>query len=88
MPRLFLNLRRSSSSRSPAVVQPVEKPVAEPRARASKAASAAAASGDSSIRVSIEKVDQLINLVGELVITQAMLLQTATQMQESARSGW
>lgn len=39
---------------------------------------------DSSIRVSIEKVDQLINLVGELVITQAMLLQTATQMQESA----
>ena len=68
----------------PAVVQPVEKPVAEPRARASKAASAAAASGDSSIRVSIEKVDQLINLVGELVITQAMLLQTATQMQESA----
>jgi len=69
---------------APAVVQPVDKPVAEPRARASKAASAAAASGDSSIRVSIEKVDQLINLVGELVITQAMLLQTATQMQESA----
>ena len=69
---------------APAVIQPVEKPVAEPRARASKAASAAAASGDSSIRVSIEKVDQLINLVGELVITQAMLLQTATQMQESA----
>jgi len=28
---------------------------------------------DSSIRVSVEKVDQLINLVGELVITQAML---------------
>ena len=69
---------------APAVVQPIEKPVAEPRARASKAASVAAASGDSSIRVSIEKVDQLINLVGELVITQAMLLQTATQMQESA----
>ena len=69
---------------APAVLLPVEKPVAEPRARASKAASAAAASGDSSIRVSIEKVDQLINLVGELVITQAMLLQTATQMQESA----
>ncbi|MDA8257978.1 MAG: chemotaxis protein CheW, partial [Betaproteobacteria bacterium] len=30
-----------------------------------------------SIRVGIEKVDQLINLVGELVITQAMLAQTA-----------
>ena len=39
-------------------------------------------SSESSIRVSVEKVDQLINLVGELVITQAMLLQTAVQMQE------
>ena len=34
----------------------------------------------SSIRVSIEKVDQLINLVGELVITQAMLAQTASEV--------
>jgi two-component system chemotaxis sensor kinase CheA len=33
----------------------------------------------SSIRVSVEKVDQLINLVGELVITQAMLAQTASR---------
>ena len=33
---------------------------------------------DSSIRVSVEKVDQLINLVGELVITQAMLSQSAS----------
>jgi two-component system chemotaxis sensor kinase CheA len=66
-----------------AVVVP-ERPAAEPRARAAKAASAAAAVGDSSIRVSVEKVDQLINLVGELVITQAMLLQTAAQMQENA----
>ncbi len=36
--------------------------------------------GDSSIRVSIEKVDQLINLVGELVITQAMLTQSASEL--------
>ncbi|MEI7429788.1 MAG: chemotaxis protein CheW [Betaproteobacteria bacterium] len=47
------------------------------------ARSITAASSDSSIRVSVEKVDQLINLVGELVITQAMLMQTAVQMQES-----
>ncbi len=39
---------------------------------------------DSSIRVSVEKVDQLINLLGELVITQSMLLQTAAQMGEAA----
>lgn len=34
----------------------------------------------SSIRVAVEKVDQLINLVGELVITQAMLAQSASQL--------
>jgi two-component system chemotaxis sensor kinase CheA len=35
---------------------------------------------DSSIRVSVEKVDQLLNLVGELVITQSMLAQNALQL--------
>lgn len=34
----------------------------------------------SSIRVNTEKVDQLINLVGELVITQAMLAQSAASL--------
>lgn len=34
-------------------------------------------SESNSIRVGVEKVDQLINLVGELVITQAMLKQSA-----------
>jgi len=60
---------------------PVEKEIGVRPARAARSSAAAA---DSSIRVSVEKVDQLINLVGELVITQAMLLQTVTQMQESA----
>ena len=46
-----------------------------PKARA--AAAPAAAEG-SSIRVGVEKVDQLINLVGELVITQAMLAETTS----------
>ena len=39
---------------------------------------AAPRGGDTSIRVGVEKVDQLINLVGELVITQAMLAQSAS----------
>ncbi|AVR97622.1 chemotaxis protein CheA [Pseudoduganella armeniaca] len=39
------------------------------------AAAPAHGAESSSIRVSIEKVDQLINLVGELVITQAMIEQ-------------
>lgn len=37
-----------------------------------------------SIRVGVEKVDQLINQVGELVITQAMLAQTAVKVDAAA----
>jgi two-component system chemotaxis sensor kinase CheA len=47
-------------------------------AKAPAAGKPAAVSENSSIRVGVEKVDQLINLVGELVITQAMLAQTAS----------
>lgn len=43
-------------------------------------AKAAASVETNSIRVSIGKVDQMINLVGELVITQAMLAQTASEI--------
>lgn len=51
------------------------------KANANANANAAASAGEtSSIRVSVEKVDQMINLVGELVITQAMIAQTASQM--------
>jgi two-component system chemotaxis sensor kinase CheA len=38
----------------------------------------------STIRVAISKVDQLINLVGELVITQAMLAQNSTALDPVA----
>jgi two-component system chemotaxis sensor kinase CheA len=37
----------------------------------------------STLRVSVDKVDQLINLMGELVITQAMLAQTAMNLDSS-----
>ena len=46
--------------------------------RADKAPAAAMESA--TLRVSIEKVDQLINLVGELVITQAMLAQNSAKV--------
>jgi len=48
-----------------------------PRREAARPTADKAAAEASSIRVSVEKVDQLINLVGELVITQAMLAQSA-----------
>jgi two-component system chemotaxis sensor kinase CheA len=54
---------------------------AAPRAeRAEKAAPVEA----STLRVSVEKVDQLINLVGELVITQAMLAQNGRDLDPVA----
>ncbi|MDM0070964.1 chemotaxis protein CheA [Variovorax sp. J31P207] len=66
---------------------PAAAPAAEPAAKAAgpasaapAAAPAAAAKESSSIRVDVEKVDQLINLVGELVITQSMLTQAATML--------
>ena len=45
--------------------------------KAARAEKAPAAAEASTLRVSVEKVDQLINLVGELVITQAMLAQNS-----------
>jgi two-component system chemotaxis sensor kinase CheA len=62
-----------------AVVVEVE---AEKKPAHKKDDKAAAAPGaeSSSIRVSIEKVDQLINLIGELVITQAMIEQRADSL--------
>jgi two-component system chemotaxis sensor kinase CheA len=52
-------------------------PAETERKAAARPAAAASAEG-SSIRVGVEKVDQLINLVGELVITQAMLAETTS----------
>ncbi|MCE9730486.1 chemotaxis protein CheA [Pectobacterium sp. IFB5596] len=43
-----------------------------------------AKTGDTSIRVAVEKVDQLINLVGELVITQSMLAQRSSELDPVA----
>ncbi len=61
--------------------------VAAPAAAASPAAPrverekpAARSSESTSIRVAVEKVDQLINLVGELVITQSMLAQRSNAL--------
>ncbi|CAE6799037.1 chemotaxis protein CheA [Paraburkholderia domus] len=51
---------------------------AEQDRKAARPAAAAGGAEGSSIRVGVEKVDQLINLVGELVITQAMLAETTS----------
>ncbi len=75
----------------PAAAAPVAE-VATPRAapasgspaRSSEARAAGAPSMESTtLRVAVSKVDQLINLVGELVITQAMLAQTSRDLDSS-----
>ncbi len=64
---------------APEIAAHPETPGPAPVAAAmpAQAAGAAAKAADASIRVSVAKVDQLLNLVGELVITQAMLAQSA-----------
>jgi two-component system chemotaxis sensor kinase CheA len=52
-----------------------------PKAVAKADAKTAPSPDQATLRVSIEKVDQLINLVGELVITQAMLAQNSREGQ-------
>ena len=54
-----------------AIAQPTSAEHVKPKAKASES---------TSIRVAVEKVDQLINLVGELVITQSMLAQRSSSL--------
>lgn len=67
--------------RVPPPPEPAELPVAKQAPALAKADSKPAAQAaqleSSTLRVSVSKVDQLINLVGELVITQAMLAQNS-----------
>ena len=74
------------------VAAPASAPIALAKPSAPKAASPAKPAGgaasnasgqNTSIRVGIEKVDQLINLIGELVITQAMIEQRASTLDLS-----
>lgn len=74
-----------------APVAPVpQTPAESTAAKASPAKTAAkekpkkAVAESSSIRVSVDKVDQIINLVGELIITQSMLDQTVSDLEDQS----
>jgi two-component system chemotaxis sensor kinase CheA len=62
---------------TPAPSAPAKAATATPTKGDIKPAAQAAQLESSTLRVSVSKVDQLINLVGELVITQAMLAQNS-----------
>lgn len=70
--------KAGSAVAAPAVASVVAE--AEQEKKPAKKEGDKAGAESSSIRVSIEKVDQLINLVGELVITQAMIEQRASAL--------
>ncbi len=64
--------------------QPSEQRAAP--AAANNAANAQAAAGTPTIRVDLDRVDRLINLVGELVINQAMLSQSVVENDTNGTS--
>ena len=69
--------REASTPPEPPVACTAVAARAEPSSKTDAAAGAHADSG--SIRVSVDKIDELMNTVGELVITQAMLCQLGGQ---------
>ncbi|WP_349588991.1 chemotaxis protein CheW [Vogesella oryzagri] len=73
---LFQPLPAATGTATPVVVMEVAAAVPAVAARSdTRSPSASSQGGESSIRVSTDKVDLLLNLVGELVITQSMLVQ-------------
>ncbi|MGL4408032.1 MAG: chemotaxis protein CheW [Zoogloea sp.] len=69
---------------APVVPAPVAPPVVASAKESGRAKSPASGGAETTIRVGVEKVDQLINLIGELVITQAMLAQSASVLDPVA----
>lgn len=69
-----------AESKAKVSATPVNQEVDRRNAGRREADKAPASAEASSIRVGVEKVDQLINLVGELVITQAMIEQRISML--------
>jgi two-component system, chemotaxis family, sensor kinase CheA len=65
------------------VKQDAEQTVKAEKAEKGKKAKKPAESENSSLRVAVDKIDQVINLVGELIITQSMLNETASTLDRS-----
>ncbi|CAD5246599.1 MULTISPECIES: chemotaxis protein CheA [Halomonadaceae] len=76
----------ASTPAAPAPQAPAESTASKASAPkpAAKEKPKKAAAESSSIRVSVDKVDQIINLVGELIITQSMLDQTVSDLEDQS----
>ena len=71
---------------APQAIEPAPDAGADAETPAAKPLRMRASDHDNSIRVSVNKVDALIDLVGELVITQAMLQQRSSSLDPSANA--
>lgn len=71
---------------SEAAEQPAEKPASEASKEAVKKKDKENSSKNRSIRVELDRVERLINLVGELVISEAMLRQSMSEVPRAANS--
>ncbi|WP_126454264.1 chemotaxis protein CheA [Sulfuriflexus mobilis] len=75
---------KAVSTESPASnTEHTAEPAGTDKAPATRSAKTAKAGETTSIRVDIDKVDEIINLVGELVITQSMLGQMGSDFEET-----
>ena len=72
---------------APVVAAPVSAPAPAPAVSAPAAAAAPMAAAPVTIRVDLDRVDRLINVVGELVIQQAMLSQRVLESGLARSSG-
>jgi len=77
-PAVTVEVKAPAAAPEPEAAAPA-KPVAVPTANKPAAAGEAAVAAAATIRVELDKLDRLVNLVGELVITQAMLAQRLSE---------
>lgn len=69
-----------------ATVEPIAQGIASPGKTDAKTETKTATTAGATIRVDLERVDRLIDLVGELVINQAMLAQRVMESEHSRSS--
>ncbi len=84
-----LDIRGISPEQLPVPVKaPEPPPKAETKSAARPAADSRDSGANSSIRVPVAKVDHIINLVGELIITQSMLNQVVEDSEVTGDGGF
>jgi len=83
-PKDAATVKEVATSATPQAPAPEVKVKAKPAAKPKAKENVKAPKQEGSIRVDLIKIDQMVNLVGELVITQSMLSQFGEQAEQSS----